>query len=222
MVITSSFAAIIDSATMKDPNTTYTEKSWNSVTIDQIYENAPVAYRASKTLAEKAAWEFVADKANGAKFDLATVNPPMVFGPVIHHLAGLGSLNTSNQRVRDVLQGKWKDAIPDTGVVHWVDVRDVAAAHVKAALEIPEAGGRRLFTVTGTYSNRELAAIIRKKFPDRADRLPTEAVKGGEFPPENELYKVDNSATRKLLNLEWIPLEKSITDTAKTLVAHGA
>lgn len=78
VVVTSSFAAILDAARLSDPATTFSEASWNPVTIDDIHESPAVAYRASKTLAEKAAWDFVRDKANGAKFDLVTVNPPMV------------------------------------------------------------------------------------------------------------------------------------------------
>ncbi len=85
---------------------------------------------ASKTFAEKAAWEFV-EKEN-PNFTLATMNPPLVFGPIVHYLNSLDSLNTSNQRVRDFMQGKAKDEIPDTGVYIWVDVRDLATAHVAA------------------------------------------------------------------------------------------
>lgn len=208
---------------MTDPNTIFTEKSWNPVTIDQIYNSPATAYRASKTLAEKAAWDFVADKSNGAKFDIATVNPPLVFGPLIHHLANLDSVNTSNQRFLDAIQGKWRDEVPPTGgALNWVDVRDVALAHIKAGLEIPEAGGRRLFTVTGSYCNSETTPILRKNFPELADKLPVEGTKGGELPPESERYGWDNSETRKLLGIDWIPLEKSVVDTVKSLQANGA
>ena len=48
------------------------------VTIDDIHKDKATAYRVSKTLAEKAAWDFVKDPANKAKFDVVTVNPPMV------------------------------------------------------------------------------------------------------------------------------------------------
>lgn len=78
VVVTSSFAAILDASKLSDPSITFSEASWNPVTIADIHESPAVAYRASKTLAEKAAWDFVGDKGNGAKFDLVTVNPPMV------------------------------------------------------------------------------------------------------------------------------------------------
>ena len=219
VVVTSSFAAITDASKAKDPNTTFTEKSWNPVTIDDIYKDPSTAYRASKKLAEKAAWDFVNDKSSGAKFDLVTVNPPLVLGPVVHHLASLSSINTSNERLVSLIQGKWKDGatIPETGVFNWVDVRDVARAHI-LAFEKPEAGGRRLFVAAGFYSNKILLEIVRKNFPELKDTLPAEDVKGGELPPENEIFKMDNSETKKLLGYEWTPLEKSTVDTVKSLL----
>lgn len=75
--------------------------------------NPSLGYRASKTFAEKAAWDFVAqEKPN---FTISTLNPPLVIGPIVHHLASLDGLNTSNQRTRDCMLGKWKDEIPETG-----------------------------------------------------------------------------------------------------------
>ncbi len=177
--MTSSFAAILDEAKLSDPQTIFTEESWNPVTIDEIHRSAATAYRASKTLAEKAAWDFVADKSNGAQFDLVTVNPPLVFGPVVHYLASLESINTSNERWVDILQGKWKDAIPPSvGVQNWVDVRDVAAAHVRGGLELPQCGGQTHFHRGWCLpDNLEIVDIISRNFPDLADRLPSEEVR---------------------------------------------
>ena len=108
------------------------------------------------------------------------MNPPLVLGPIIHNLQSLDALNTSNQRIRDIMTGKAKDTIPETGTFIWVDVRDLALAHVKAA-ELEEAGGKRYFLTAGYFSNREIANIIRKNFPDRASNVP-ESAKGGDYP----------------------------------------
>ena len=71
VVITSSFAAIIDGGKGMRPGYTYSEKDWNPITEEQAYQSAPGGYRASKTFAEKAAWDFVEkEKPN---FDLVTV-----------------------------------------------------------------------------------------------------------------------------------------------------
>ncbi len=224
MVITSSFASILDEATMGDPNTVYTEASWNPVTIDDIYQSSATAYRASKKLAEKAAWDFVEDPANGVRFDLVTVCPPLVFGPVVHHLASLASINTSNERIADCAAGLWKEkGVPSTGVaLNWIDVRDCAAAHVKAGLEIPEAGGKRLFTTSGNFCNRDIYDIFKRNFPEYDDKLPPEDLKGGELPSQDKRYKYDNSATEKLLGIKWIPFEQSIVDTVNSLKSVGA
>ncbi|AEO61496.1 hypothetical protein MYCTH_2311703 [Thermothelomyces thermophilus ATCC 42464] len=223
VVVTSSFAAIVDEAHVRDPSHTFTERSWNPVTLDEVHKHPSTAYRASKTFAERAAWDFVKDPANGARFDLVTVNPPMVFGPVVHYLASLDAINTSNERMVDCLRGKWREEVPSAGpVVIWVDVRDVAEAHIKAGLEIPEAGGKRLFVTAGLFSNAELARIARKNFPEDADRLPTEQTKGGELPAENERFRFDNSETNKLLGIKYRSLEESVVDTIKSLKKYGA
>jgi nucleoside-diphosphate-sugar epimerase len=97
------------------------------------------AYRASKTFAEKAAWEFI--EREHPCFDLVTINPPLVLGPVVPYLDSLDDINTSNARIRDMIQGKCKERLsPSLGVYLWADVRDVALAHVRAA-EVPEALG---------------------------------------------------------------------------------
>lgn len=219
VVITSSFASIIDEAHLDDPSTVYDEKHWNPVTLADIHRSKATAYRASKKLAEQAAWDFVA--AQSPSFDLVTVCPPLVLGPVVHHLATLDSINTSNERVVQLARGQWKDAIPDTGAAFlWIDVRDLALAHIRA-FERPDAGGKRLFTTAGLFSNAEIAKVARENFPEWKDRLPGPEVQGGALPPKDKLYGFDNSVTNALLDIQWTSLEKSITDLIKTLKAFG-
>lgn len=76
VVITSSFAAIINQNDPPSVGHTYSEKDWNPVTHEQALENPSAGYRASKTFAEKSAWEFVEkEKPN---FTVTTLCPPMV------------------------------------------------------------------------------------------------------------------------------------------------
>ncbi|TQS31504.1 hypothetical protein Golomagni_08212, partial [Golovinomyces magnicellulatus] len=188
VVVTSSFAAILNKDKLGDGNTTFTEKSWNPSTIADIHNDKPTAYRVSKTLAERAAWDFV--EKNKPNFDLATVNPPLVLGPVVHYLATLDAINTSNDRVVAMLRGDWKKEIPFTGPVpYWVDVRDVADAHIFAA-EKPEASGQRLFTSAGRFSNRELVNAVKKNAPALATKLPADDVKGGEPNDDATTFKI--------------------------------
>ncbi len=213
IVITSSFASILNAASHEK---IYSEKHWNPITEQEAIENPANAYRASKTFAERAAWEFVEkEKPN---FDIATICPPLVLGPVVHYLNSLDSINTSNERVRNMIQGRTKETgIPPTGVFIWVDVRDVALAHVKA-LEVPEAGGKRFFVTAGHYSNAEIAEIIKKDFPDLADKLPAE-IKSDK---PADVYDIDNSRSKELLGLKYRSLEGTVDDTVKSLLAVGA
>lgn len=121
----------------------------------------------------------------------------------------------------NLLQGGWKEKIPEVApVALWVDVRDVAKAHIRA-LEEPSAGGQRLFTTPGWFTHREVVEIVRRKFPEYEDKLPGPEVKGGDLPPKDKSFKINNDATKKLLNFEWISLEKSITDLVESLKVIG-
>lgn len=115
-------------------------------------------------------------------------------------------------------QGKFKEEIPATGVHLWVDVRDVAEAHV-AAFEKPEAANKRFFTVAGLFSNREVANIIKKSFPRYKD-LPSESTPGGDY-PEGGLYSFNNKRSIEILGLKYKTLEESIVDTVQSLQAVG-
>jgi nucleoside-diphosphate-sugar epimerase len=219
VVITSSFASIIDGSKGNSiPDHTYSEKDWNPVTLEQAVQNPSNGYRASKTFAEKAAWEF--EKNEKPNFTISTMCPPLVLGPIVNYLNGLDALNTSNQRVRNLITGQNKKEIPDTGTFIWVDVRDLALAHVKA-IEIPEAADKRFFITAGYFSNKEICEIIRKNFPEYEKELPGKDVKGGGY-PEAGLYKYDNSRTVNVLGIKFRGLEESIVDLVKSLKSVGA
>jgi nucleoside-diphosphate-sugar epimerase len=219
VVITSSFASIINAS--KGPSWTdhtYSEDDWNPVTLEEAVQNPSNGYRASKTFAEKAAWEFV--KNEKPNFTISTMCPPLVLGPIVHYLNSLDALNTSNQRIRNLITGQCKNEIPDTGTFIWIDVRDLALAHVKA-LEVPEAADKRFFITAGYFTNKEICEIIRKNFPEYEKELPGKDVKGGGY-PEAGLYKYDNSRTVNVLGIKFTSLEQSIVDTVKSLKAVGA
>ncbi|PVH77833.1 NAD(P)-binding protein [Cadophora sp. DSE1049] len=218
VVITSSFASIVDAGKGTAPGYTYSEKDWNPVTEEQAVKDPSTGYRASKTFAEKAAWDFV--ETEKPSFTIATLCPPLVLGPIVHYLNDLSALNTSNQRVRNLITGQNKESIPDTGVYLWTDVRDLALGHVKA-MELPEAGGKRFFFTAGYFSNKEIADIIRKNFPEYKGELPAEGVKGGDY-PEGGVYGFDNKRSKEVLGIDFRGLEESITDLVRSLKDVGA
>ena len=214
VVITSSFAAMMN---LDNPPKRYSESERNPVTMEQAASgDSATAYRGSKALAERAAWEFVENEK--PSFEVSTVNPALVLGPIVNYLNSLDAVNTSNQRIRDMILGEFKDkSLPPTGLYIWVDVRDVALAHVKIA-ETKEAYGKRLFCVAGHMSNSEIAEIIKSNFPEYKDRLPTKL----ENDRPVDVYGFDNSLSTELLGLQYRPLDKCIVDTVKSLQATGA
>ena len=88
VVLTSSVAAVREDTTVPR---IFTESSWNNAAIEAVETKGPAAgpgafYKASKTLAEKAAWEFVAAHKSEISWDLIVLNPPWLFGASLHFL----------------------------------------------------------------------------------------------------------------------------------------
>ncbi|KAI5309802.1 methylglyoxal reductase (NADPH-dependent) gre2 [Ascosphaera atra] len=211
VVITSSFASIMDIT--KPLSYTFSEADWNPITQSQALENATNGYLASKTFAEKAAWKFLEEEK--PNFALSTICPPMVYGPIVNYLNSLSALNTSNQTTANIAAGEYAGKeLPPTAFPPWVDVRDVAKAHV-LAMEKEEANGQRFFTIAGWASNKDVALIIAKNFPELKERIPEgEKLEPGAL---GEWYGVDNSKSKKVLGLEYASLETSITDTVNSI-----
>lgn len=213
VVITSSFASIVDMNQGARPRYTYTEADWNPITYDEAKaaESGAVAYCASKSLAEKAAWDFV--KEQKQNFSLATICPPMVYGPNVHSLESLDKLNTSSADIYRLMNGSEK-SVPETQFYAFVDVRDVAEAH-RLAYEKEEAGGERFLVTGGSYSYQEVCDIIRKNVPEVRGRTP-EGKPGSGL--GMEVYGVDGSKAERVLGVKYTGLETCITDEAKGFV----
>ncbi|KIJ48633.1 hypothetical protein M422DRAFT_28366 [Sphaerobolus stellatus SS14] len=138
-LITSSTAAIASMSKPNDLPKIFDEASWNNTAVEitekeGCYAHPGQIYRASKVLAERAAWEFVDSHKNHINWDLITLQPPFIFGPVIHEVHSPSSLNTSSAAFLNFLKNEppksSKDLTASSG--SYVDVRDVAWAHVEA------------------------------------------------------------------------------------------
>ncbi|KAK2681943.1 hypothetical protein RAB80_003736 [Fusarium oxysporum f. sp. vasinfectum] len=192
VVITSSFSAVVN---IKHPEKTYQEHHFNPITREEAYEDGVQAYRAK-------AWILS-----------TTMNPPLILGPLAPWLASMDSINTSNERLRDLCQGKWKDELPPTASWYWVDVRDVARAHVRA-LEKLDAGGRRLFLMQGRMSNAQIAQVAADEYPRLKDKIPKTLV--DDTPPD--LWEVDAAPSTDILGLEYRDMRTCIVDSLKLLI----
>jgi len=157
VVLTSSFAAIgYGHPIQKEP---FDETSWTNPEGDDVRP-----YAKSKTLAERAAWDFMARE--GGSLELSSVNPVGVFRPV------LGSdYSTSILVVQRLMDGAMPGCPQMTFGV--VDVRDVADLHLKAMTH-SAARGERFLAVAGDFmSIVEIAQTLKHRLGTTASRVPT-------------------------------------------------
>jgi nucleoside-diphosphate-sugar epimerase len=184
------------------------------------------AYAQSKTLAERAAWDLIASA--GGKTALATVNPALVLGPVMS-----GDFSDSVQVVERLLNGR-VPGLPRLGF-NVVDVRDVADLHIRAMTD-PKAAGERFVAAANYAWMADLAAILRADLGEAAARVPTRKIPdfvlrlAGLF--DKELASVTSSLGQKhdftsakaqsLLGWKPRPLQETILDCARSLIAEGA
>ena len=233
VVLTSSFAAVgyghppprepgpVHGSPDPEQEAVFTEKDWtNPVGADVM------PYTKSKTLAERAAWDFIAREGSG--LELSVVNPVAVFGPVLGP-----DYATSIMLVQRMMDG----AMPGVPRMCFgvVDVRDVADLHLKAMMN-PAAKGERFLAVAGDFMwMAEIARVLKARLGDAAKRVPTRqlpnwlvklaalrepAVK--QIIPE--LGKWKNATSEKAQRvLGWSPRsrEDSVVATAESLVRLG-
>ncbi|OVF09524.1 putative methylglyoxal reductase (NADPH-dependent) [Clavispora lusitaniae] len=217
VVLTSSFAAVYDASQGIQPGIVLTEDNFSPLTwADGATTTDPaVAYRASKTVAEKAAWDFMSK--NSPSFDLCVLCPTMVFGPVYSTrlVSSLSELNFSNQMIMSLLKSSMAE-IPPTKNPVWVDVRDLAEYHV-AALTEKEASNQRFLISAGDYDNQEIADVLRENLPHEcASKVPLG--KPGERITGTH-YTTDSSKGSRVLKIPYRQLETSVLDLAHQLLS---
>jgi len=211
VVVTSSFAAIANLG--KYPfDYKYSSKDWNTVSQpDKDGQfSVPIpqnGYRYSKIAAEKAAWDFAAKE--DCNFDVACINPPMIIGTNYNAPKSVADLNTSSATVLKILNGA---LAPNPNSMGWVDVADVARAHI-AAYEHSEAGGHRFLCVTDEVPTwTEVAEILKELYPD----LPVVTT-----PPEGGAglkFGFDTSELKGLSGFRFTPLQASLKAQGDSLL----
>jgi len=219
VVLTSSFAAV--GYGHPQQQAPFDETAWTNLDGGDVS-----AYVKSKTLAERAAWDFVAREGGG--LELATVNPVGVFGPVLG-----ADYATSILLVQRLLAG----AMPGCPQLRFgiVDVRDVVDLHLRAMVD-PAAKGERFLAVAGDFMLvREMARALKRRLGDAAKRVPTRqlpnwlvklaalrdpAVK--QIVPELGKYKNATFAKAQRM-LGWSPRgnEDALLATAESLLRLG-
>ncbi|KAI1447056.1 dihydroflavonol-4-reductase [Annulohypoxylon stygium] len=166
LVITSSFGAVLDMAREESLPWVYSAKDWNPITFGEataLTATPQDAYRGSKTMAEQAAWRFIEEKK--PQFDLVTLCPSMVFGPLANTPSSIQELNESNKLLWKVASGGASTPLPPCRFNFWIDVRDLAEVHVQALLN-KQCGGKRYLPVAPEpFTYQMVSEIIQESFP---------------------------------------------------------
>lgn len=180
------------------------------------------AYRRSKVLAERAAWDYVGKQADG--IELVTVLPSAIFGPVLAH-DNLGSV----QLIERQLQGRMP-GIPRVGFCV-VDVRDLAAAHIDA-MTAADAAGQRFIAAGEFVWMEDIAHMLRARLGERAAKVPTRRLPNmlvkllARFIPamqplvpmlgRRHIYRSDKA--KRVLGFAPRPVERTLIECAESLL----
>ena len=218
VVLTSSFAAVgYGHPPQQAP---FDETNWTDLS------GSVAPYVKSKTLAERAAWNFIAKEGGG--LELCVVNPVAVFGPVLGP-----DYSTSILLLQRLMDG----SVPGCPQLYFgvVDVRDVADLHIRAMTHPAAKGERFLATAGNCMSILDMAKVLKRRMGASANKVPTLQLPNwvvrtsAMFNPVArqilpELGRVKNASNEKAKRvLGWAPRsnDESIYATAESLVRLG-
>ena len=216
IVLTSSSVAVMHGHE-RSRTTPFTEEDWTDPNSPNIN-----AYIESKTLAEKKAWEIM--EKYGRTNDLAVINPTLILGPLLDDDPG-----TSCALILRLLSG----SVPATPRLHlpMVDVRDVAAMHLKAMQSI-ECAGKRFITSSEGMWIMQVSNVIKSRFPQFARKLPKFQMPDwgmkiyslfdgdvrGSLSQLGISHDLDNSRARKVLERDFIKADEAINATVSSII----
>jgi dihydroflavonol-4-reductase len=219
VVMTSSISAIIYGRGVREKP--FTEEDWT----DETNRGDTSPYDRAKTIAERAAWAWLA--AEGGGVELVTVNPGLVLGPV------LGSdFSASIEAIKKLMDGSIP-ALPRFGF-NVVDVRDIARLHV-LAMTTPEAAGQRFIGSGDFYWMSDVAKMLKQGLGDKAKKVPSIPVPDfvarivAMFDPivRGRLFElgkrrpVSSEKARRVLGWTPRPVTETVLDTARSLQASN-
>jgi dihydroflavonol-4-reductase len=217
VVLTSAFGAI--GAGKASPGRPFTEEDWSDL-------DGPIApYQKSKTLAERAAWEFMSD--GRGQMELATINPTAVMGPALGP-----DTSHSLMMLKGMIEGQ-----PGQPRIQscFVDVRDVADLHLLAMTDPAAAGERFLATSGDALWLVDVARILKERLGEKARKVSTKEVSDADMKAAAEtdakvrallpLLGIDLSASgakaRRLLGWQPRPPAEAIEAAARSMIEVG-
>ena len=182
------------------------------------------AYRRSKILAERAAWDFM--KTAGGSTEFVTILPGAVFGPVL-----TAEVPGSVQIIAQMLRGR-PAALPRFGF--WVvDVRDLADLHIRA-MTVPEAAGERFIAAGEFMWMEDIARTLREGLGQRAARTPRRRLPNvvvrlllpflpqlkGLAPLLGRRFMLTSAKARRVLGFSPRPAAETVVDCAESLLSR--
>lgn len=220
LVLTSSCAAVNEGYKQ---DKVFDETSWSNLESDLVD-----CYIKSKTLAEKAAWDYIERLPEDKKFPMTVINPTLVFGP-----AYITEQGASITLMRKFMNGEMPAAPPLNMPI--VDVRDVALAHFEA-MRRPESDNERIL-VTNVPSMWfiDIARILREEFKGKGYWIPRftapyffvrlyalfDAETKASLPRLCQEVKFDNSKVQRLLGMTMRDSKEALIDMAHSLIDLG-
>ncbi|KAI1798372.1 NAD(P)-binding protein [Ganoderma leucocontextum] len=218
VVLTSSCTAI---AAPGMEGATVDERDWNEGSIQEVRTKGRAAhpidkYRASKTLSERAAWDWYEGKKEELGWDMVVLNPSFVLGPWLHKAESIAELSPSLRHYHSiVMKGQMgSESLAETGT-SWVDVRDVAEAHALAFIE-PAVGGERIIVSANAFKWQDLILVARKI---EGDKIP--AGNTSYDPSKAKHVQVVADKGRQMLGLKYHTLEETTRHTLHEFKCRG-
>jgi dihydroflavonol-4-reductase len=217
VVVTSSVVAITGGLDPGSPS--LTEDDWSNPDDPKL-----TPYARSKTLAERAAWDFAHERGETEK--LAVINPGAILGPVLRD-----NRSSSIGIIERLLRGM--PGVPRIGF-NIVDVRDVTDLHIRAMIA-PEAAGERFIAAESFQWMEEVAEVLRDHLGETAAKVPTRTVPNllvramALFDPSIRSIvgqlgmRMETSSEKAKTLLGWSPRssKETIVDCAQSLIDKG-
>ena len=219
VVILSTIGAVFDGH--EGENRTFDETDWSDL------EKTRLNYHKSKTVAERAAWDFINGPENVSKMELVAINPSNVFGPVLdgHH-------HTATEWYRTIMHAE----VPGVSrtQIDFVDVRDLVDILTRA-MTIPGAEGKRFLCNGASIPLLEFADILHNNFSDRGFRIPNRILPDilirlfAVFIPKiksvvgqlNWKYAFSTEQISSVFGWQPRPYQQTIIDMAESLIQYG-
>jgi nucleoside-diphosphate-sugar epimerase len=217
VILTSSVAAVREETTVPRA---FNESNWNNSAVEAVKTKGSEVgsvgiYLASKTLAEKAAWEFVATHKSEISWDLVVINPPLVFGPSLSPAPTVDDINTSQHEIYDTLTGARTGAqLQAQG--NWVHVSVASEAHVLATHAVA-AGGQRIIVKSGPFFFQDLLDSAAELGIPNVPRGEPGSTKGISF-----IINLETKKAEELLGLTTAtPLKDAVAESVEDFKARG-